>query len=339
MAEEFLSLSSADRTEALGVATSASGRPAHILEKDIWVVWTLSALFESSFGKHLVFKGGTSLAKAYKAIRRFSEDIDITYDIRAFAPDLVESAGEDALPPNSSQEAKWSKTIRKKLPIWVSETALPLIQDRLSQSKYGAKARADKDCLYIDYEAHASGYGYVKPHILVEFGARSTGEPADVHNVVCDAAEFLSQLSFPRASPRVMRAERTFWEKATAIHVFCLQGQIRDRLARHWYDVAKLDATGYASDALKDRKTAQAVAHHKSWFFEAKDSEGKVVDYFTAVNGGLRLVPEGPALEALTADYARMIEDGLLLDDAEPLDSIIERCRSIQVRANEAYRM
>jgi len=50
----------------------------HVLEKDVWVVWTLSALFESDFGKHLVFKGGTSLSKAYKAIERFSEDIDLS---------------------------------------------------------------------------------------------------------------------------------------------------------------------------------------------------------------------------------------------------------------------
>ena len=82
MAEAFLSLSAKERIEALGVAATASGRPAHILEKDVWVVWTLSTLFESEFGNHLVFKGGTSLSKAYGAIRRFSEDIDVTYDIR-----------------------------------------------------------------------------------------------------------------------------------------------------------------------------------------------------------------------------------------------------------------
>ena len=46
----------------------------------------LDVLFSAPFGKDLVFKGGTSLSKAYQAIRRFSEDIDITYDIRALAP-------------------------------------------------------------------------------------------------------------------------------------------------------------------------------------------------------------------------------------------------------------
>ena len=74
MAETFLDLSPADRLEALGVAATTSGRPLHLLEKDVWVVWALAALFESRFASRLVFKGGTSLSKAYQAIRRFSED-------------------------------------------------------------------------------------------------------------------------------------------------------------------------------------------------------------------------------------------------------------------------
>jgi predicted nucleotidyltransferase component of viral defense system len=89
--ETFLSLSLVERTEALQVAASKSGRPLHVLEKDVWAVWTLSALFDSPFGPHLVFKGGTSLSKAYNAINRFSEDIDVTYDIRQLLDKLVTS--------------------------------------------------------------------------------------------------------------------------------------------------------------------------------------------------------------------------------------------------------
>ena len=59
-------------------------------------------------------------------------------------------------------------------------------------------------------------------------------------------------------------AERTFWEKATAIHVFCAQGSFRggDRYARHWHDVMRIDAAGFADSAAKDRALtliAQAV--------------------------------------------------------------------------------
>jgi len=104
MTEAFLGLSAPERSEALQVAAATSGRPLHVLEKDVWVVWTLSALFESDFREHLVFKGGTSLSKAYKAIERFSEDIDVTYDIRAIAKDLVEDASSDEpLPQTKTQ--------------------------------------------------------------------------------------------------------------------------------------------------------------------------------------------------------------------------------------------
>ena len=100
----FESLSPEERRDALEVAASLSGRRVHLLEKDIWVVYTLRALAQSQFSEKLTFKGGTSLAKAYHAIRRFSEDLDVTYDIRAIAPDLVEGGGEDALPTTRSQE-------------------------------------------------------------------------------------------------------------------------------------------------------------------------------------------------------------------------------------------
>jgi len=89
MAEDYLKLSHEDRLEALGVAATQSGRPIHLLEKDIWVVWAIDALFSSEFGKHLVFKGGTSLSKAYDVIGRFSEDVDVTYDVRQLIPELI----------------------------------------------------------------------------------------------------------------------------------------------------------------------------------------------------------------------------------------------------------
>src|SRR3989338_1610905 len=118
MSEAFLALSADERREALAVPASASGRPAHLLEKDIWVVWALDALFSSPLGEHLVFKGGTSLSKAYGVIRRFSEDVDLTYDIRAIASDLVGKTGTP-LPTSKSQEKKWSKEIRARLSDWV----------------------------------------------------------------------------------------------------------------------------------------------------------------------------------------------------------------------------
>ena len=65
MPESYFRLSVRDKADALNAASAVSGRPPHLLEKDIWVVWSLAALFESQFGSRLVFKGGTALSKAY----------------------------------------------------------------------------------------------------------------------------------------------------------------------------------------------------------------------------------------------------------------------------------
>ena len=64
MPEDFFRLSPADQQDALAVAAQSSGRPIHLLEKDVHVVWALKSLFMSRLGDDLVFKGGTSLSKA-----------------------------------------------------------------------------------------------------------------------------------------------------------------------------------------------------------------------------------------------------------------------------------
>ena len=51
--------------------------PEVYVEKDYWVTKALQRLSESEFAAHIVFKGGTALSKAYRLIRRFSEDIDL----------------------------------------------------------------------------------------------------------------------------------------------------------------------------------------------------------------------------------------------------------------------
>jgi len=68
----------------------------HLLEKDVWVVWALNTVFVAPFGPHLTFKGGTSLSKAYGLIQRFSEDVDLTYDVRQLVS--TEFEGADVVP-------------------------------------------------------------------------------------------------------------------------------------------------------------------------------------------------------------------------------------------------
>src|SRR5271163_5373826 len=205
MPESYFQLSAKDQADALNAASAASGRPPHLLEKDIWVVWSLATLFQSEFGPHLVFKGGTALSKAYKIIRRFSEDVDLTYDIRALAPELVGKAadGIDAIPPSRSQEKKWSDEIRKELlPAWLRDHAHPIVEAALV-GMTGVRSRVTESCIFIEYEPLLAPSRYAVPSVMLEFGARSTGEPSSVRLVQCDMQDFIQNVAFPVANPRV----------------------------------------------------------------------------------------------------------------------------------------
>lgn len=333
MADPFLTLSAADRREALAVAAATTGRPIHLLDKDVWLVWLLDVLFQSPFGEYLVFKGGSSLSKGYKIISRFSEDVDLTYDIRALTPDLS-GPGLDPLPATRSQEKRWTKEIRSRLPVWIAEQVMPRISAALASQGLTAALSAESEKLFLEYSPLAAGSGYVRPVVMLEFGARSTGEPWESRPITCDAASNVPGVIFPTATARVMRPERTFWEKATAVHVFCRQGEFRggERFSRHWHDLTRLDRAGFADAAMADRALALAVARHKSMFFPEKESSGDWIDYTAAVSGGLRLVPGEKALTSLSIDYARMLDDGLL-DEAEPFEKLLDQCRDLEVRA------
>ena len=317
------------------MVASRSGHRSHLLEKDIWVVHTLRALMEGPFSRDLTFKGGTSLSKAYRAIRRFSEDLDITYDIRAIAEDLMEGHGEEALPSTRSQERNWTREIGRRLAEWVEDHAKQAIETELSESGLSEPVKADGDRIIVGYETLFPDFGSVRPEVIVEFGARSTGEPREEHPIECDAAPYLPDVTFPSTRTFVMLAERTFWEKATAVHVFCRQQRSRgERLSRHWYDLVRLDDAGFAERSLSDRILALSVARHKAMFFREKDSAGSWIDYEAAVSGDLQLVPHGAAYEALADDFGRMLSDGMLPDGEERFEALMERCADLEARAN-----
>lgn len=336
MPESWFELSSADQSEVLEVAAGRSGRPAHLLEKDIWVVWALVAIYNSPLGDTLTFKGGTSLSKVYKVIDRFSEDIDLTYDIRELVPDLLPNG--NPIPASASQEKKITSAVRSRLPQWIEATVQPVIAQALVASGLQADLRLagkDSDKLILAYLATKTGTGYAAPTIQLEFGARATGEPHQRHHVACDIASFIDGVTFPAGQPLVMAAERTFWEKATAAHVYCLQGRLRgDRYSRHWYDLAALAKTTHFDSAASNRELARQVAEHKSMFFAEKDANGGKVDYFQATSGELRLIPEGPSLDALEKDYAAMLEDGLLAFEQPTFEAVMASCAAIQDEVN-----
>lgn len=75
------------------------------------------------------------------------------------------------------------------------------------------------------------------------------------------------------------------------------------------------------------------MAAHKAMFFREKDRDGLQIDYWSAVSGGLQLVPDAPARDVLAEDYARMVEDGLLMDEARSFDEMMAACADLEAKA------
>ena len=80
--QEWLKLTDQTRRNIFEETAAAIGLPAAAVEKDWWVVRTLQLVFDTSIAQQTVFKGGTSLSKAWGLIDRFSEDIDVALDRR-----------------------------------------------------------------------------------------------------------------------------------------------------------------------------------------------------------------------------------------------------------------
>ena len=99
----IIAASDEDRRGLFAATARRIGTTEQNVEKDFWVCWALDALFHDrdGGGPRLLFKGGTSLSKAFKLIPRFSEDIDIT----VFRADLGQDASVEDLEAAQREEA------------------------------------------------------------------------------------------------------------------------------------------------------------------------------------------------------------------------------------------
>jgi predicted nucleotidyltransferase component of viral defense system len=78
--KEWLNIPDETRLNIFTESGRNMGLPAVAIEKDWWVVHTISLIYTMDCARSLVFKGGTSLSKGWNLIQRFSEDIDLALD-------------------------------------------------------------------------------------------------------------------------------------------------------------------------------------------------------------------------------------------------------------------
>jgi len=67
----WLTLPKERRIDILNQATEFTGLPVEAIEKDWWVTLALNACFSLPYSENIIFKGGTSLSKAWNLIERF----------------------------------------------------------------------------------------------------------------------------------------------------------------------------------------------------------------------------------------------------------------------------
>lgn len=335
MPEHFLRLSLAERAEILQTVAPAIGLSPLVLEKDIWVCWALRAVFNMPKRLPIAFKGGTSLSKVFGAIKRFSEDVDLTIDYTAL------SDGPDPLATEMSRAAidKLTDRLRAAVAKHVSTVVAPYIaQVGREELNYELQIdMTDGETVRVRYPSpYATGQSYLRDSVLLEFGGRNTTLPNEPHVIAPYVAAHVPSLEFPVAEVVVLSPQRSFWEKATLIHSEChrpprAEGIGAERISRHWSDLAHLSQHEIGAAALKDRDLLAQVVKLKMIFFRSGFSH-----YEACLERKFRLVPDEAFRRALENDYAAMIQEGMFMGDSPPFETILEQLRALEAVLNEA---
>lgn len=318
---DIIAATERERRDLFVATATRFGTTAQNIEKDFWVCWTLDALFNGlEAGKpRLLFKGGTSLSKAYGLIDRFSEDIDVT----VFREDLGEPASVDELEALSGKKrAKRLDAIKAACQAYIrgtllaklsalAEAALPRAADASGVRVTVDEEDPDAQSLLVWYPSvvQEGADGYVRPAVKIESGAKSALDPhrrVSVKPYVADLLPTTADLSVSDVT--TIDPERTFWDKVIILHGlrrwFERRGELRgggQRVSRHYYDVYRLLRSDMAERALGDKEIAADCVRHARLFFDRRD-----LDLASAKPGTFALAPHDDMLAELRRDYGAM---------------------------------
>lgn len=296
-----------------------------VVEKDFWVTWVLHRLFgRAELAQLLMFKGGTSLSKAYHLIERFSEDIDLVLDWRILS-------GEDPLADRSrTQQVRINKAINQQAQAFIAGELLVKLASALEGVCLCEMAGDDPHAINITYPAAFSDR-YLRPVVRLEIGPLASWLPYEEREISSYAAEAFPDLfESKKCLVKVIRAERTFWEKATILHHEAHRPKSSPqppRYSRHYYDMARLAESPIKSAALADKDLLAGVVAFKQRFYPRAWAR-----YDLAKPGTLRLVPGGKLLAAVESDYRAMTN--MLFGDVPAFDNIMTTLRRLQDEIN-----
>src|SRR5690606_36544648 len=240
--------------------------PAFVVEKDWWVCVLLKAIFQSHYANSIIFKGGTSLSKAYHIIDRFSEDIDLIIDRHLLGFDDLDS-GTKIKKLRKASGSFIINEFREELMIQLDQLGIKRDQYEI---RYNDKVddTSDPNTLEIYYQSVVPvSNAYIQQRVLLEMGARSLTEPAETKSIISFIDEQYKDLPFTEDefNVQVVVPKRTFIEKVLLLHEEFSKpmANIRtDRLTRHLYDLDKMMVAGYGAQAIADNKLFETIVQH-----------------------------------------------------------------------------
>jgi hypothetical protein len=329
-----------DRLDLFLSTANRLGAPIGNIEKDFWVCWTLDALYHRlpADRPRLLFKGGTSLSKAYGLINRFSEDIDVT----VFRDDLEQAATAEELEALSGKKRRARlDAIRDACRAFVTGPLRESLAGLLAEATGGAgrveidQADPEGQTLLLWYpEVEPRDDGYVRPAVRIESGAKSAldpNRPVLIKPYIADETPDLD-LSVPNVT--TIEPGRTFWDKVVIAHglrrwyerrgVLRQEGQ---RISRHYYDLHQLLASQAGKDALSDLELARDCVRHARMFFDRPD-----FDLASAQPGTFAIAPVEGMIDALRRDYANTA--AMIFGEPPSFDLILDSMQQLHAAAN-----
>lgn len=176
---------------------------------------------------------------------------------------------------------------------------------------------------------------YLRPEARLEIGPLAAWMPYDCYKIKPYAAEAFPQL-FKQADCAVqaIRAERTFWEKATILHHEANRPENSPqplRYSRHYYDLARMAASPVKDAALADLALLADVVAFKQRFYRRHWAR-----YDLAKPGTFRLVPSEQVLAAVEKDYVQM--RNMIFGRYPAFGEIIETLRKLEAEINGLHR-
>ena len=316
-----------ERKELFEATAGRAGMRPTVVEKDFWVCYMLKHLFnDCKYNKSFVFKGGTSLSKAYHLIERFSEDIDLILDWRNIITDNSNPWSERS----KTKQDQYNKKINKEAAEFYRNELVPTLNKEIS-NKLGKgnwfEVDAEDEMIVNFLYPSLFDAEYIVPHVKLEIGPLAEWTPSHITTIEPFAAEWYPKL-FKEKSTDVLTidAERAFWEKITILHKlakFLENKVVPSRYSRHLYDVYCLGNSKLKEEALKRKKILEDDIVFKQKFYYAKSAH-----YETATIDKVMLVPRDEILKELEKDYKAM---GIMFyGDVPEFNTIIEFLKKLE---------